>query len=83
MVYCLDKWFKQNSSFWKISSRNRIYVPFEQISSITPEKRPQRPETGIKDGFEEIEHQFPFLVWNIPSEKKQNCLYFSVAPRHF
>ena len=23
-------------------------------------KRPRSPETGIKDGFEEMEHEFPF-----------------------
>ena len=25
-----------------------------------PEKRQRRPESGIKDGFDEMEHEFPF-----------------------
>ena len=29
-------------------------------------KRPRKPETGIKDGFEEMEHEFPFGI-SIPS----------------
>ena len=42
----------------QISSRNSVYhlnksVPFS-------EKRLQRPETCIKDGFEEMAHEFPF-----------------------
>jgi len=33
-------------------------LPFVQISSIY-QKTTERPETGIKDVFEEIEHNFP------------------------
>ena len=53
------------------------------MSSITKEKRPQRPETGIKDGFEEIELQFPFLVCNIPSEKNRTAFISPLLPDIF
>ena len=36
------------------------HLPFVQISSILAKKRPQKRETVIKDGSEEIEHKFPF-----------------------
>ena len=29
-------------------------------SVLFPEKRQRRPESGIKDGFDEMEHKFPF-----------------------
>ena len=28
-------------------------------------KQPQRPETGIKDGFEEMEHKFPLGIFHL------------------
>ena len=43
---------------WLISSRNRVYQLYKSVPFT--EKRPRRPETGIKDGFEEMEHEFPF-----------------------
>ena len=44
-------------------------------------KRPRRPETGIKDDFEEIEHEFLF---GISRPEKQDYLYrCSVAPGNF
>ena len=45
-----------------IAFRDHLYesVPFTG-------KQPRRPETGIKDSFEEMEHEFS--VWNIPSTK--------------
>ena len=40
------------------------------------EKRPRRSETGIKDGFEKMEHEFPFVIFR---PEKQNYLFrFSV-----
>ena len=35
-------------------------------------KRPRRPETGIKDGFEKMEHKFPFGIFH--SEKQDYLL---------
>ena len=43
---------------WLISSRNRVYQLYKSVPFT--EKRPRRPETSIKDGFEEMEHEFPF-----------------------
>ena len=43
------------------------------------EKRPQRSETGIKDGFEEVEHEFPF----VRPEEQDYLFRCSVAPGHF
>ena len=45
----------QNSGLVNFVPESRL--PFVQISSIY---RKTRPETGIKDGFEEMEHEFPF-----------------------
>ena len=58
-----------------MSSRNRLYhlynaVPFSR-------KRPRRPGTGIKDGFEEMEHEFPFGIFH--PEKQVYLFRFSVA----
>ena len=36
----------------------KFRLPFVEISSIY-QKTTERPETGIKNGFEEIEHNFP------------------------
>ena len=33
------------------------------ISAIYRKKRPRRPETGFKDGFEEREHEFPIGIF--------------------
>ena len=44
-------------------------------------KRPRRPETGIKDDFEEIEHE---VLFGISRPEKQDYLYrCSVAPANF
>ena len=44
-------------------------------------KRPRRPETGIKDDFEEIEHE---VLFGISRPEKQDYLYrCSVAPGNF
>ena len=39
-----------------MSFRNRVYHLHESVSFTG--KRPRRPETGIKHGFEEMEHEF-------------------------
>ena len=43
------------------------------------EKRPRRFETGIKDGCEEMEHEFPFFC----PEEQDYLFRCSVAPGHF
>ena len=47
-----------------MSFRNRVYHLHESVSFTG--KRPRRPETGIKHGFEEMEHDF---CWDIQSGK--------------
>ena len=42
------------------------------------EKRLRRPETGIKDGFEEMEHEFPFGKFR--PEMRDNLFRCSAAP---
>ena len=65
------------SSFVPESGVCRLYksVPFT-------EKRPQIPETGMKDGFEEIEHEFSFLPVEHSVGEKQDYLLgcFSLEP---
>ena len=61
---------------WEPGTGYHLYksVPFT-------EKRPRRPETGIKDGFEEMEHEFLFVIFH---QEKQDYLFScSVAPGNF
>ena len=44
-------------------------------------KRLRRPQTGIKDGFEEMEHEFPFGIFR--PEKQDYLFRCSVAPGNF
>ena len=53
---------------------------FLPTSSIT-EKRPRTPETGIKDGFEEMEHEFPFGIFR--PEKQDYLIRCSVVLGNF
>ena len=50
----------------KQNSRQVNFVPDSRLpfhkSAPSTEKRPRKPETGIKDGFEEMEHEFPFRI---------------------
>ena len=48
-------------------------IAFEKIK--LPKKRPRRPEPGIKDGFEEIEHVFPLGIF-----RPENRTTFSDVP---
>ena len=41
------------------------------------EKRPRRPETGVKDDFEEMDHEFPFGTFS--PEKEDNLIRCSVV----
>ena len=64
-IYIDKQRYNEQSSDFKSLSRLVNFVPessfpFALISSIYPEKRPRKAETGIKDGLEEIEHIFPF-----------------------
>ena len=45
-------------------------LPFSQITVPFTEKRLQRAESGIKDGFEEMEHEF-----NPEKQVKQDYLF--------
>ena len=45
-------------------------------------KRPQRPETGIKDGFEEMEHEFLFGIFR-PEKKQEYFFRFLLLPEIF
>ena len=61
---------------WEPGTGYHLYksVPFT-------EKRPRRPETVIKDGFAEMEHEFLFVIFH---PKKQDHLFrCSVAPGNF
>ena len=55
-------------------------LPFLQISSVH-RKTPRRPETGIKDGFEEMKHEFPFGIFH--PEKQDYLFRCSVSPGNF
>ena len=61
---------------WSLSSQNRLYhlcyksVPFTQ-------KRPRRPETGIKDGLEGMEHEVQFGIFR---PEKQDYLFRCSVP---
>ena len=52
----LGKWYAKSGlvNF----ARNRVYRLYKSVPFT--EKRRRKPETGIKDGFEEMEHEFPF-----------------------
>ena len=61
-----------------ISPRNRVYHLYEPVPFIGLGKRLRRPETGIKDGFEEMEHEFLFGIFR--PEKQDYLFRCSVAP---
>ena len=56
-------------------------LPFVQISFIPIEKRTRRRETDVKDGFEELEHEFQFGTFR--PEKQDHLVRYSVATGHF
>ena len=65
---------------WQISSRNRVYHLYKSVP-CTRGKRLARPETGIKDGFEEMEHKFPFGIFH--PQKQDYFFRCSVALGNF
>ena len=64
---------------WKILSRNRVYHLYKSVPFNG--KRPRGRETGIKDGFEEKEHEFPFRIFH--PEKKDYHFRCSIASGNF
>ena len=49
---------------WQISwPMNRVY--HLQKSNPLTEKRPRKPDTGIKDGFKQTEHKFTFGAFRL------------------
>ena len=64
-------------TFWEIANKSGLIRP------IT-EKRQRRPETGISDGFEEVEHEFPlgafrFGKTELPFQNSRCSLKFSIG----
>ena len=71
----------------QITSWNRVYHFYNYKSVPIIEKRPRKPETGIKDGFEEMEHEFS-SVWsiptaNLPDETTQKIVFHLQFPTEF
>ena len=64
----------QSSGLVNFVPESRLHWPFIG-------KRPRRPETGIKDGFEETEHEFPFRIFQ--PEKLDYLFRCSVASGNF
>ena len=62
---------KQNSRLVNFVLEQRL--PFAKISFIY-RKRLGRRDTGIKDSFEEVEHEFPFGTFR-PQKKKTGLPY--------
>ena len=61
---------------WKFLFRNRVFRLHKSVPST--EKRPRKPGTGNKVGFEEMEHEFPFVTFR--PEKQDYLLGCSVTP---
>ena len=58
----------------KFCSRFAFTICANQLT----EKRPRKPETGIKDGFEEMEHELPLGTFR--PEKQDYLFRSSVDP---
>ena len=72
------RWVKgtQSSGLVNLAPNRHLYK-----SVLFTEKRPRRPETGIKDGFEGMEHEFPFGIFH--PEKQDYLFRCSVAEIFF
>ena len=68
------------STVWANGRQNSGLENFLPISSIT-EKGPRKPETGIKDGFGEMDHEFQFEIFR--PEKQDYLFRCSVSPGNF
>ena len=64
---------------WGILSLNRVYHLYKSVPFT--KKRPQRRETGIKDGWEEMEYEF--LFGRFYPEKEDYLFRCSVASGNF
>ena len=74
-IHGLGKWY---TKFRTGKFRPGIAVTICTNRLNLPKKRPRRPEPGIKDGFEEMDHEFPFGIFR--PEKKKNRTTFSNVP---
>jgi len=63
---------------WVNGKQNLGVVNFVQQSV---DKRPRRPETGNKDGFEEMEYEFPFGIFR--PENRTTFLDVPLLPEIF
>ena len=63
----------------KFPSGNRVYHLYELVPFTG--KWPRSPETGVKDGFEEMGLEFLFGIFR--PEKQDNLFRCSVAPGNF
>ena len=88
MVVCDLHGQTGRSTVWAIGTQNSGLVNFATESRLRlkksvpfTEKRPRRPETGIKDDFEEVEHEF--LLGIFRQEKQDYLFRCSVAPENF
>jgi len=77
-VYGSGKWYAKFRT-GKFPSRNRVYHLYESVPFTG--KWPRSPETGVKDGFEEMEHEFLFGIFR--PEKQDYLFRRSVAPGNF
>ena len=66
-VHGSGKWYAKFRT-GKFPSRNRVYHLDELV--LFTGKWPRSPETGVKDGFEEMEHEFLFGIFR--PEKQDN-----------
>ena len=80
VVVCHLHGLTGKSTVWANGRQNSRLENFLPISSIT-EKRPRTPETGIKDGFGEMNHEFPFGTFR--PEKQDYLFRCSVVPGNF
>ena len=74
--------FKQKKPKFRTSkflSRNRVYHLHKSVPLT--EKRPRKPETGIKDRFEKLEHEFLFGIFR--TEQQDYIFRCFVAPGNF
>ena len=58
---------------------HRVYHLYKSVPFT--EKRPRRPETGTKDGFEEMEHEFLFEMFR--AERQATFSDVSLFPEIF
>ena len=71
---------------WQISSRNRVYHFYNYKSVSMIEKRPRKPETGIRDmalkKWNTNSVPFEAFLWQIyrMKQRKKSCFIYSFKP---